>query len=119
MHPDASRSIALSLPDAAESEHAAHPGFRVGGKIFSTLGYPDSGSGMVKLPLELQEQYMRLQPKAFSPANGAWGRRGNTIVALELVDRAILREAIVDVWRHLAPGKLHARLQDLGWKDAR
>ena len=35
------RRLALSLPEAEEREHMHHPDFRVGGKIFATLGYPD------------------------------------------------------------------------------
>jgi hypothetical protein len=35
------RTFALSLPDAIESAHMHHPDFRVRGKIFATLGYPD------------------------------------------------------------------------------
>ena len=44
------RRIALSLPEATECSHMDHPDFRVGGKIFATLGYPDARCGMVKLP---------------------------------------------------------------------
>ena len=34
------RRLALSLPEVAERGHMDHPDFRVGGKIFATLGYP-------------------------------------------------------------------------------
>jgi len=43
------RKLALSLPEAVESAHMHHPDFRVRGKIFATLGYPDKDSGVVKL----------------------------------------------------------------------
>jgi hypothetical protein len=43
MTPDAFRRLALSLPEAAEIGHMGHPDFRVRGKIFATLGYPDDG----------------------------------------------------------------------------
>ena len=39
------RRIALSLPETAESSHMRHPDFRVAGKIFATLGYPEKGWG--------------------------------------------------------------------------
>ena len=39
------RRIALSLPQASEAAHMGHPDFRVGGRIFATLGYPRSGGG--------------------------------------------------------------------------
>jgi len=35
------RRLALALPEAEERAHMDHPDFRVGGKIFATLGYPD------------------------------------------------------------------------------
>ena len=37
------RKIAIGLPDAEERAHMGHPDFRVAGKIFATLGYPDKG----------------------------------------------------------------------------
>jgi hypothetical protein len=40
--PNDFRRIALSMPDVVEASHAGHPDFRVGGKIFATLGYPDA-----------------------------------------------------------------------------
>ena len=42
------RKLALSFPEAIESAHMHHPDFRVRGKIFATLGYPDKDSGVVK-----------------------------------------------------------------------
>jgi hypothetical protein len=35
------RRMALSFPQSVESQHMDHPDFRVGGKIFATLSYPD------------------------------------------------------------------------------
>ena len=49
MTADDFRQIALGLPEASESAHMDHPDFRVRGKIFATLGYPDRDWGMVKL----------------------------------------------------------------------
>jgi hypothetical protein len=46
------RNVALALPEAEEHSHMEHPDFRVGGKIFTTLGYPDKARGMVKLSPE-------------------------------------------------------------------
>lgn len=100
------RKIALSMPEASESEHMAHPDFRVGGKIFATLGYPDQEHGMVVLPLEEQARLLRSHPKIFFPAKGAWGRQGSTVVRLEAVDRATLRSAIEIAWRKRAPKRL-------------
>ena len=38
-----------------------------------------------------QERLIRAYSKAFEPVKDAWGRRGNTRVALEAVDVATLR----------------------------
>jgi YjbR len=46
------RKMALALPETEEHSHMNHPDFRVAGKIFATLGYPDKTRGMVKLSPE-------------------------------------------------------------------
>lgn len=94
MKPDAFRRIALSMPEAFESAHMGHPDFRVAGKIFATLGYPDEHFGVVMLSPEEQKKFVQTHPSAFAPVKGAWGRRGNTQVALEAVDAATLRIAM-------------------------
>ena len=68
------RRIALSLAQASEAAHVGHPDFRVGGRIFATLGYPRSGWGMVKLTPEQQELFVRTRPAAFAPVKGGWGQ---------------------------------------------
>ena len=70
------RRMALRFPEATEGAHMNHPDFRVRGKIFATLGYPDKGVGMVKLFPDQQQQFVRAEPKVFAPVNGLWGRRG-------------------------------------------
>jgi len=88
------RRMVLRMPEAEESAHMSHPDFRVGGKIFATLGYPDKDHGMVILPPEEQERFIRSHPKVFAPAKGAWGKRGSTSVRLDVVDKATLERAI-------------------------
>jgi hypothetical protein len=106
MTTDQFRRLALSFPEVSESAHMNHPDFRVAGKIFATLGYPDDDHGMVVLPVEEQTRLVRTQPTAFSPAKGAWGKRGSTTVRLALVDRATLRRALEIAWRNKAPKDL-------------
>ena len=48
MTADEFRSQALSLPETSEGAHMGHPDFRVGGKIFATLG-PKEDWGIVKV----------------------------------------------------------------------
>ena len=97
------RRLALSLPEAAEAEHMDHPDFRVGGKIFATLGFPGEAWGMVKLPAGEQATFLAAQPEVFRPANGAWGRRGCTIVQLKKAKKSLVKEALAIAWRSTAP----------------
>ena len=97
------RRLALELPGAVESAHMNHPDFRVGGKVFASLGYPDAEHGMVVLPADEQERLLKSHPKVFSPAKGAWGKQGSTCVRLEAVDEETLKAALEIAWRKRAP----------------
>jgi hypothetical protein len=108
MTPSDFRKIALSMPQASESAHMDHPDFRVGGKIFATLGYPDSDHGMVILPPEDQARLVKTYPKIFTPAKGAWGKSGSTSVRLAAVSESTLQRALEIAWRKRAPKRLHA-----------
>jgi hypothetical protein len=103
---DEFRRLALSLPEAAELAHMGHPDFRVGGKIFATLGHPDEGWGMVKLTIEQQRRFVRDEPDVFAPVSGGWGRRGATNVNLAAATDDALRPALVAAWRNVAPKRL-------------
>ncbi len=76
------RSLALAIPGAVESVHMNHPDFRIGGKIFASLGYPDDEHAMVSLTPEQQPLFMKNAPAVFTPCAGAWGKRGATSVLL-------------------------------------
>jgi hypothetical protein len=92
------RRMALSFPGTEAKSHMGHPDFRVAGKIFATLGYPDTSWGMVKItPLE-QRMFVEAEPKAFRPSAGAWGRRGATSVKLTAVKKTTLRRAMAAAW---------------------
>ena len=82
-----------------------HPDFRVGGKIFATLG-PDKSWAMVKLTSDEQALFMRATSAAFAPASGAWGRKGATIVTLAAADEPTVRQALTAAWRNTAPKRL-------------
>ena len=100
------RRLALDLPEAAESAHMAHPDFRVRGKIFATLGYPDQQWAMVKLPPEQQDALSKAEPDVFVPVKGGWGRRGATSVRLKVAKKAAVRGALLAAWRSVAPKSL-------------
>jgi hypothetical protein len=92
------RRLALSLPETEERSHMHHPDFRVAGKIFATLGYPDESRGMVKLFPDQQEAYVAADPKTFTPVPGGWGRQGCTHVLLKAADKERVKEAMQAAW---------------------
>jgi hypothetical protein len=105
------RKLALSFPEAVESAHMNHPDFRVRGKIFATLGYPDEEWGMIKLTPEEQRNFILADPDVFRPVKGTWGRRGNTNVYLPKAKIDNVREALSLAWRNTAPKRLLRREQ--------
>ena len=106
MTADDFRKLALGFPDAVESAHMHHPDFRVCGKIFATLGYPDENSAVVKLTPSEQGDLVRGDPNAFQSVKGAWGRRGSTSIQLPAARVEIVREALSAAWRNTAPKRL-------------
>ena len=106
MTPNEFRKLALSFPEAIESAHMHHPDFRVGGKIFATLGYPNENSAMVKLSPDAQKEFVRSSSGVFTTAKGAWGRQGSTVVHLPSATIDIVREALTAAWHNTAPKRL-------------
>ena len=99
MTPDEFREIALSFPGAEERSHMNHPDFRVGGKIFATLG-PDLTWGMAKLTPAQQQDYLRIA--GFEPASGKWGTGGATLITLADADLGLVSDALRTAWQNLA-----------------
>ena len=106
MTPEGFRRLALKMPEALEVGHMGHPDFRVRGKIFATLGYPDPAWGMLKLTPEQQEAFVSAEPAVFEPVNGGWGRRGATLVRLRPARTPSIRTALGAAWQNVAPRKL-------------
>lgn len=94
MTADKFRSLALEISGAIESAHVGHPDFRVGGKVFASLGYPDDDHGMVKLTPEQQQTFLKQAPEVFTPCAGAWGKQGSTNVVLPTAKVVLIRTAL-------------------------
>lgn len=97
---DDARAMALTFPGAEESSHFDTADFRVRGKIFATL--PDGERMVVRIDPSDQSVLISTFPTTFSPAAGAWGQRGWTVVRLTLVDRDMLHDLLIDSWRRQA-----------------
>lgn len=105
------RKMALSLPETTESIHMNHPDFRVAGKVFATLGYPDKSWAMVKLSPKQQATFVKEEPEGFVPVKGAWGQQGATNVYLRAVTATMLRKALEAAWANTAPKRLYSGIQ--------
>ena len=99
MGPEEFRRLARSLPEAVEKEHMQHPDFRVANRIFATIGHPDAAWGMVKLPIDQQQKLVEAMPDVFTPATGAWGRQGSTLVRLAKAKPEVMTHALEMAWR--------------------
>jgi hypothetical protein len=100
------RSIALALPEVVEGAHQGHADFRMGKRVFATLGYPDDDWGMVKLTPEQQAVLVEAEPAIFRAVPGGWGKHGSTNVRLARADAATMRSALTMAWRNVAPNSL-------------
>ena len=100
------RKVALALPGAVEGAHQGHADFRVGKRIFATVGYPDDDWGMAKLTPEQQTVLVEAEPEIFRPVPGGWGKHGNTNVRLAKADAKKLHSALTMAWNNVAPKSL-------------
>jgi hypothetical protein len=101
MTADSFRRLALALDGAVEGAHMGHPDFRVANRIFASLHAGDA-TGMVQLPPAEQAAVIATHPRAFSPAAGAWGRGGSTIVHLAEADAGVVRGVLLLAFQHTA-----------------
>jgi hypothetical protein len=103
------RRVALSLPEAIEGSHQGHADFRIGKRIFATLGYPDDSWGMVKLTPEQQAVLVEAEPEIFRPVPGGWGKHGSTNVRLAKADVTTLRSALTMASQNIAAPPTRSR----------
>lgn len=105
MTADKFRTLALAIPGASEAAHMNHPDFRLHGKVFASLGYPDGEHGMVKLTRERQRTLVRKARGVFAPCAGAWGKGGATSVHLASASVDLLHSALNAAAQGVAPRK--------------
>ena len=71
-----------------------HADFRVGGRIFATLGYPNDKFAVVMLSPQDQDLVVRDHPRAFAPVKGKWGASGSTTVTLGATTVSVVSAAL-------------------------
>jgi hypothetical protein len=110
MTPAEFRQLALRLPEVVEGSHMGHADFRVGGKIFATLGYPSDRFAVVLLSPQDQDLIVRDYPKTFARVSGGWGASGGTTVVLRGASKRAVAIALESAWRKRAPKRLVSAL---------
>src|SRR5947207_1372222 len=111
MTPKAFRELALGLPDAHEEPHFERASFRVGKKIFATMT-ADGSEAMVRVaPREKVQALLEGEPDTFFSYGGWTEKNGSVGVRLKKIKVAQMRELVVDSWKHAAPKRLHAALE--------
>jgi hypothetical protein len=98
MTADDFRELALAHQGAEERAHMGHPDFRANGRIFATL-LADDQTGMVAVAPEEQAELMYEHPAVFTPAAGAWGRQGCTLVRLSEATPRVVKPALLLAWQ--------------------
>ena len=105
MTADDFRRVALVCSEAAESGHMGKADFRVGNKIFATLG-PAPSEGVLKLTPRQQEMMTTVLPQAAVAVPGAWGARGWTRLHLDNLAVQDLEPWMLRAWGNVAPKRL-------------
>lgn len=90
------RRIALALDGAVEFPHFDRAAFKTR-RIFVTLA-PDGKTANLMYSPEDQALKCTVQPEAFAPMAGGWGRMGVTTVRLAKVSVAELEAAVRLAW---------------------
>src|SRR3954462_13475471 len=106
------RRLALGLPEATEGSHMGHADFRVGKRIFATLGYPKDRFAVVMLTPNDQDLIVRDHPNIFAPVSGKWGASGSTVITLDGATARPIAHALEAAWRNRAPKRLVKAFDD-------
>jgi len=105
MTPDAFRQLTMRLPNVEFVANLGNHEFRIGSKVFASLGSPLVGQAVIKLSPQTQAQFMALAPTIFARAPGGQGVRGATIVKLALAEATVLQRALAAAYQKASGGK--------------
>ena len=83
----------MQFPDTTEEPHFEKISFRVNKKIFATFDEKNNRA-VVKLSLQDQSLFCTFDKTVMYPVNGTWGGQGWTVIELDKVKRAMLKDAL-------------------------
>lgn len=98
------REIAISFPETTEEEHFEKTSFRVKKKIFATFDETNNRAS-VKLS-KLDQHYFSANHASIYPVPNKWGQHGWTFVALNTVDKELLKDVLTTAYCEVAPKTL-------------
>lgn len=87
------------MPATEELTGMGYPNFRTAGKSFATI---EDTMVVIRLTRDQQAIFIATAPEVFAPDSSGWGRRGNTVIRLELADEATVKVAVATAWRNVA-----------------
>lgn len=99
------RQLAMSFPGVAEQPHFDNASFRINKKIFATLD-EEKGQASIKLSPIDQNVFCAFNKDVIYPVSNKWGVQGWTIINLELVKKAMLKDALSIAYKLVAKNKL-------------
>lgn len=105
MTPDAFRLLAIGLPNVEFGFNLGSQEFRVGIRVFATVGSPVVGQAMIKLTPSAQAHFVAEAPAIFASAPGGQGARGATIVKLAMAETAVVQRALAAAYQKALSGK--------------
>ncbi|KQZ29028.1 MmcQ/YjbR family DNA-binding protein [Caulobacter sp. Root1472] len=98
MTPDAFIAMASGLAMVKAKTVMGAVRLAVHGRTFATVGWPEAGWAIVKLPPDEQADFIALS-NAIAPEPGRRGRRGVTLVRLRAVSEAVAMRLLIAAWQ--------------------
>ena len=94
----------MRFPNTTEEPHFEKISFRVNKKIFATFDEKNNRA-VVKLSLQDQSLFCTFDKTVMYPVNGTWGRQGWTVIELDKVKRAMLKDALKTAYQNVLAKK--------------
>lgn len=99
------QEILFLLPEVIEEHHLKLISFRVIKEVFATYNQEQSQVCLKLSPAE-QRIFHAKQELSFYPVPNSWGRQGWTQIMLDIVEKSVLKEALLSAYSANAPKEL-------------